>query len=133
MYHDFYYIKQLHDPSFVSKRCHNFKISNPLIEYYRDHQFCHFSTRKSLPGTWFSLEKWYSRERAILHLSICEIIFWSKLKLRVFTAENIYCSRVIYDLWTCSCVDEYKRELWQHLKLWHKFASFRQFKHIKRF
>ena len=45
-----------------------------------------------------------------------------QLKLRVFTTENIYGTRVIYDLSTCSCRDEYKRELRQHLKLWRKFA-----------
>ena len=56
------------------------------------------------------------------------INLWNKIlgqfKLRVFTTENIYGSRVIYDVWTCSCIDEYKRELRQHLKLWRKFASF---------
>ena len=56
------------------------------------------------------------------------INLWNKIlgqfKLRVFTTENIYSTRVIYDLWTCGCIDEYKRELRQHLKLWLKFASF---------
>ena len=55
-YHDFSYIKQFHDPSFVSKRCYNFKRfqsdfliffqNYPLNQCYRDHQFCHFSTAK---------------------------------------------------------------------------------------
>ena len=56
------------------------------------------------------------------------ISLWNKIlgqfKQRVFTTENIYSTRVIYDLWTCSCIDEYKPELRQHLKLWHKFAPF---------
>ena len=56
------------------------------------------------------------------------INLWNKIlgqfKLRVFTTENIYSTRVIYDLWTCGCIDEYKRELRQHLKLGRKFASF---------
>ena len=44
----FFYIKQLYDPSFVSKRCYNFKRfqsdfffffqNYPLNQYYRDHQ-----------------------------------------------------------------------------------------------
>ena len=46
--------------------------------------------RKSLPSTWLSLEKWYSRERAMLPLSICEIKFWGNsnckfLQLKTFT------------------------------------------------
>ena len=47
-----------------------------------------------------------------------------QLKLRVFTTENIYGTRVIYDPLTCSCIDQYKRELRQHLKLGLKFAPF---------
>ena len=99
-YHDFSYIKQFHDHSFVSKRCYNFKRfqsdfliffqNYPLTECYRDHQFCQFQRRKSLPGTWLSLGKWYSRERAMLSLSICEIKFCCNanckvLQLKTFT------------------------------------------------
>ena len=56
------------------------------------------------------------------------INLWNKIlgqsKMRVFTTDNICGTRVIYDLWTCSCVDEYKRELRQHLKLWRKIRPF---------
>ena len=56
------------------------------------------------------------------------INLWNKIlgqsKMRVFTTENICGTRVIYDLWTCSCVDEYKREVRQHLKLWRKIRPF---------
>ena len=53
-------------------------------------KFAIFQRRKSLPGTWLSLEKWYSRERAMLPLSICEIKFWGNsncefLQLKTFT------------------------------------------------
>ena len=34
---------------------------------------------------------------------------FGQFKLQVFTTENIYGTRVIYDLWTCSWTDEYKR------------------------
>ena len=86
--------------------------------------FAIFQRRKSFPGTWLSLEKWTSRERAMLPLWICEIEFLGQFRQRVFTTENIYGTHVLYDLWTCSCIDENKRELRQHLKLWRIFASF---------
>ena len=54
------------------------------------------------------------------------INLWNKIlgqfKLRVYTTENIYRTRVIYDLWTCTGTDEYKLDA--HLKHWRKFASF---------
>ena len=63
--------------------------------------FAIFQRRKSLPGTWLSLEKWYSRERATLPLSICKIKFWGNsnyefLQLKTFTVA--YGTRVIHDL-----------------------------------
>ena len=86
-YHDYCDIRWFYDPSFVWKRCYNFKRSqskfliifqnHPLKQFYRDYQFCHFSTaKKTLPGTWLSFCKCYSRERAILLLPIYEIKFW---------------------------------------------------------
>ena len=98
-------------------RCYNFKRFKSefwiffLNQYYSNHQFSHFSTAK--------IPSWYMA--FIINL-------WNKIlgqfKQRVFTTENIYSTRVIYDLWTCSCIDEYKPELRQHLKLWRKFAPF---------
>ena len=95
-----------------------------LNQYYRDHQFCHFSTAK-IPSWYMAFIRKMVFQRKS---NASPINLWNKilgqLKLRVFTTENIYGTRVIYDLWTCSCTDEYKRELRQHLKLWCKFASF---------
>ena len=59
--------------------------------------FVIFQWRKSLPVTWLSLGEWYSRERAILPLSIYEVKFLGQFKLRVLTTENIYSTCVIYD------------------------------------
>ena len=126
--------KQFHDPSFVSKRCYNFKRfqsdfliffqNYPLNQHYRDHQFCHFSTAK-IPSWYMAFIRKMVFQRKS---NVSPINLWNKilgqLKLRVFTTENIYGTRVIYDRWTCSCTDEYKRELRQHLKLWRKFVSF---------
>ena len=120
--------------SFVSKRCHNFKRfqsdfliffqNYPLNQYCRDHQFCHFSTAK-IPSWYMAFIRKMVFQRKS---NASPINLWNKilgqLKLRVFTTENIYGTRVIYDLWTCSCTDECKRELRQQLKLWRKFASF---------
>ena len=96
----------------------------PLNQYYRDHQFSHFSTAK-IPSCYIAFNRKMVSQRKS---NASPINLWNKIlgqfKLRVFTTENIYGSRVIYDLWTCSCIDEYKRELRQHLKLWRKFASF---------
>ena len=111
-------IKQFHDPSFVSKRCHNFKRflrfqsdfliffqKYPLNQYYRDHQFCHFSTAK-IPSWYMAFIRKMVFQRKS---NVSPINLWNKilgqLKLRVFTTENIYGTRVIYDLWTCSCTD----------------------------
>ena len=51
--------------------------------------FLYFAFHKNLAVT-LSLEKWYSRERAMLPLSICEIKFWGNsncefLRLKTFT------------------------------------------------
>ena len=130
----FVYFKQLYDPSFPSKRCYNFKRfqsdfsiffqNYPLNQHYRDHQFCHFSTAK-IPSWYMAFIRKMVFQRKS---NVSPINLWNKilgqLKLRVFTTENIYGTRVIYDLWTCSCRDEYKREPRQHLKLWRKFAPF---------
>ena len=97
---------------------------NPVNQYYLDHQFCHFSTAKILSWCMAAIRKMVFKRKS----NAFPINLWNKilrqLKLRGFTAENIYGTRMIYDLWTCSCIDEYKRELTQHLKLWRKFAPF---------
>ena len=96
----------------------------PLNQHYRDHQFCHFSTAK-IPSWYMAFIRKMVFQRKS---NVSPINLWNKilgqLKLRVFTTENIYGTRVIYDLWTCSCTDEYKRQLRQHLKFLRKFASF---------
>ena len=95
-----------------------------LNQYYRNHQFCHFSTAK-IPSWYMAFIRKMVFQRKS---NASPINLWNKilgqLKLRVFKTENIYSTRAIYDLWTCSCRDEYKRELRQHLKLWRKFAPF---------
>ena len=138
----FLYFKQLYDPSFTSKRCYNFKRfqsdfsiffqNYPLNQHYRDHQFCHFSTAK-IPSWYMAFIRKMVFQRKS---NVSPINLWNKilgqLKLRVFTTENIYGTRVIYDLWTRSCIDEYKRKL----STWNSGANsplFRQFKHQKRF
>ena len=117
-YHDFSYIKQFHDPSFVSKRCYNFKRfqsdfliffqNYPLNQYYRDHQFCHFSTAK-IPSWYMAFIRKMVFQRKS---NAFPINLWNKIlvecKLQGFTTENIYGTCEIYDLWTCSCTDEYK-------------------------
>ena len=129
-----YFLKQFHDPSFVSKRCYNSKRfqsdfliffqNYPLNQYYRDHQFCHFSAAK-IPSWYMAFIQKVIFQR---NSNASPINLWKKIlgqfKLQVFTTENIYGTRVIYDLWTCSGIDEYKRDIRQHLKLWRKFASF---------
>ena len=96
----------------------------PLSQYCRDHQFCHFSTAK-IPSWYMAFIRKMVFQRKS---NASSINLWSNIlgqfKLQAFTTENIYGTRVIYDLWTCSWTDEYKRELRQHLKLWRKFASF---------
>ena len=108
---DFSYIKQFHDPSFVSKRYYNSKRfqSDFLIffqnyrlnQYYCDHQFCHFSTAK--------IPSWYMafRERAMLPLTICEIKSWGNsncefLQLKTFTVLTWFTTfelAVVAELW----------------------------------
>ena len=96
----------------------------PLNQYYRDHQFCHFSTAK-IPSWYMAFIRKMVFQRKS---NVSPINLWNKilgqLKLRAFTTENIYGTRLINDLWTCSCYDEYKGDLRQHLKLWRKFAPF---------
>ena len=46
------------------------------ISIFATINFAIFQRRKYLPGTWLSLEKWFSRERAMFPQSICEIKFW---------------------------------------------------------
>ena len=96
----------------------------PRNQHYRDHQYCHFSTAK-IPSWYMAfIGKMVFQRKS----NASPINLWNKilgqLKLRVFTTENIYGTRVIYDLWTCSCRDEYKRQLREYLKFWHKFAHF---------
>ena len=60
----------------------------PLNQYYRDINFAIFQRRKYFPGTQLSLEKWHSKEKAML--SICEIKFGGNsncefLHLKTFT------------------------------------------------
>ena len=133
-YHGFSYIKQFHDPSFVFKCCYKFKRfqsdfliffqNYPLNQYYRDHQFCHFSTAK-IPSWYMAFIRKIVFQRKS---NASPINLWNKIlgqfKLRVFTTENIYGTRVTYDLLIWSCIDKKKRELRQHLKLWRKFAPF---------
>ena len=79
----------------------------PLNQHFRDHQFCHFSTAK-IPSWYMAFIRKMVFQRKS---NVSPINLWNKilgqLKLRAFTTENIYGTRVIYDLWTCSCVDEY--------------------------
>ena len=95
-----------------------------LNQYYRNHQFCHFSTAK-IPSWYMAFIRKMVFQRKS---NASPINLWNKIlgqfKLRVFTTENIYGTLVIYGLWTFSRTDEYKRELRQHLKLSCKFASF---------
>ena len=70
-----------------------FSQNYPLNQYYRCQQFCHFSTAK-IPSWYMAfIRKWYSTERAMPPLSICEIKLWGDSN-----CENIYGTRVIYDL-----------------------------------
>ena len=109
----------------ISIRIFNIFFQNyPLNQYYRDFQFYHLSTAEI--SYWymaFIRKIVFQRKSNASHINLWNKIF-GQFKLRVFTTENIYGTRVIYDLWTCSYIDEYKRELKQHLELWRKFASF---------
>ena len=104
--------------SFVSKRCYNFKRfqsdfliffqNYPLNQHYRDHQFCHFSTAK-IPSWYMAFIRKMVFQRKS---NAFPINLWNKIlvecKLQGFTTENIYGTCEVYDLWTCSCTDEYK-------------------------
>ena len=103
-------IRQFHDPSFVSKRCHNFKRfqfdfliffffqNYRLNQYYSDHQFCHFSTVKITSWHMASIRKIvFQRKSNASPINLWNNI-WGQFKLRVSTTGNIYGTRVIYDL-----------------------------------
>ena len=78
---------------------------NPVNQYYLDHQFCHFSTAKILSWCMAAIRKMVFKRKSNAFPINLYIKFYGIL-LRVFTAENIYGTRMIYDLWTCSCIDE---------------------------
>ena len=59
-----------------------------------------------------------SQRKSMLPLSICEIKIWGSSNCESVTTENIYGTRVIYDLWICSCIGKYRRQIRQHLKFW---------------
>ena len=102
--------------------------NSPLHPYYRDHQFCHFSTAK-IPSWYMAFFRKMVFQRKS---NASPINLWNKIlgqfKLEVFTTENIYGTRVTYDLWTCSCIDESENldSIWNSGA---KSPLFRQFKH----
>ena len=61
---------------------------------------------------------WHPSQRKSSASPICEIKIWGNSNCESVTTENIYGTRVIYDLWICSCNGEYKREIRQYLKFW---------------
>ena len=61
---------------------------------------------------------WHPSQRKSNASPICEIKSWGNSNCESVTTENIYGTRVIYDLWICSCIGEYKREIRQRLKFW---------------
>ena len=98
-YHDYCDIRWFYDPSFVWKRCYNFKRSqsefliifqnHPLKQFYRDYQFCHFSTAKN--PSWymaFVLQMLFQRKSNPSSFNL-----WNKIlgqfKRQVLRTENI--------------------------------------------
>ena len=98
-YHDYCDIRWFYDPSFVWKRCYNFKRfqsefliifqNHPLKQFYRDYQFCHFSTAKN--PSWymaFVLQMLFQRKSNPSSFNL-----WNKIlgqfKRQVLRTENI--------------------------------------------
>ena len=98
-YHDYCDIRWFYDPSFVWKRCYNFKRfqsefliifqNHPLKQFYRDYQFCHFSTAKN--PSWymaFVLQMLFQRKSNPSSFNLWNKIL-GQLKRQVLRTENM--------------------------------------------